>query len=201
MIEDCIFVYRIDEKYEGMKVFCEDLAKIVFSKDNVDKQFDNLKDHLMRLPPHYLDFVGYGAAHSKKSEFKIRMMYIKSNENDLDDEMKGSIVKACNMNELNSDEMKEIEELNVLEDEEMMELYRRALKGKEENEIPKEEEALKKKALKRADELLKKQPELISKTEILWSDRGAGSNFAMLCELLKANSIPTRLLDLRGDIE
>ena len=53
--------------------------------------------------------------------------------------------------------------------------------------------------LKRGEELLRKHPELRDETEVRWSEEGAGANFAMLCELLKGNAIPTKELSLNGD--
>ena len=57
----------------------------------------------------------------------------------------------------------------------------------------------KEEALKRGEELLRKHPELRDETEVRWSEKGAGENFAMLCELLKGNAIPTKTLDLQCD--
>ena len=57
----------------------------------------------------------------------------------------------------------------------------------------------KEEVLKRGEELLRKHPELRNKTEVGWSEKGAGENFAMLCELLKGNAIPTKTLNLNGD--
>ena len=82
--------------------------------------------------------MGYGEAHSEKSEFSIRVKYIKCSGS-LDDEVKGEIMKACDTSELNSDELKELEELYIMEDEEMMELYRKALKSKEDKEEKKKD--------------------------------------------------------------
>ena len=53
-------------------------------------------------------------------------------------------------------------------------------------------------ALKKGEGLLRAQPDLRNKTEVGWSEKGTGSNFVMLCELLKGNAIPTKKLDLTG---
>ncbi len=47
--------------------------------------------------------------------------------------------------------------------------------------------------------LLDKMPELKTKEEIRWSEKGAGENLRSLCTLLKVNAIPTKKLDLTGD--
>ena len=57
----------------------------------------------------------------------------------------------------------------------------------------------KEEALKKGEELLRKQPDLKTKTEYTWSKKGAGPNFVMLCELLKGNAIPTKTLDLSSE--
>jgi len=62
-----------------------------------------------------------------------------------------------------------------------------------------DEKKMKEEALKKGEELLRAQPDLRNKTEIRWSEKGTGSNFVMLCELLKGNAIPTKKLDLDGN--
>ena len=120
--------------------------------------------------------------------------------------------------------MKELEKLDIMEDEEIMELYRKALKGKEEKEkVPKNPnptpepnptpdepdhvpgpnkpspEELREEALRKGAELLKNKPDLKTKTECDWGENGTGPNFVMLCELLKGNAIPTKRLNLGCD--
>jgi len=54
-------------------------------------------------------------------------------------------------------------------------------------------------ALKSGEELLRRRSELRNQSEVRWEEKGAGANFAALCELLKGNVISTRKLNLRGD--
>jgi len=49
-----------------------------------------------------------------------------------------------------------------------------------------------------AKELLESEPALLEATEFHWNVSGAGSELSMLCELLKANAIPLKDLDLGG---
>jgi len=56
----------------------------------------------------------------------------------------------------------------------------------------------KEEALRKADELLKSQPDLRTATEFGWNEEGAGSELLMLSELLKANAIPLKTLNLGG---
>jgi len=136
IVEDLVLVYKMDEE------LFKEVAKIVMSKENVEKHFELVIECLMKLPWNYLDrsIVGYGEAHSEKSEFTIRVKYIKYNGN-VDDEVKREIIKACDVNNLDSDELKKLEDLHILkEEEEMMELYRKTLKSKEEeNKLLKKE--------------------------------------------------------------
>ena len=55
---------------------------------------------------------------------------------------------------------------------------------------------MRRKALEKGAELLRKQPDLSTKTEYKWSEKGTGPNFVMFCELLKGNAIPMRNLNL-----
>ena len=52
---------------------------------------------------------------------------------------------------------------------------------------------------KKGEELIKRIPELKTNNEIRWREKGAGENFRLMCELLKANAIPTKELDLSCD--
>ena len=52
---------------------------------------------------------------------------------------------------------------------------------------------------KKGEELIKRIPELKTDNEIIWIETGAGENFRLMCELLKANAIPTKALNLYGD--
>jgi len=216
MLEDCILVYRMGDD-EQLKYFCEEMAKIIMRRDNIDNHFEIVIDCLMKLPHTYLDksIVGYGAAHSEKSEFCVRAKYIKCNEG-LDEELKLKIIKACDLKNLNSEEMKELENLDILDDEEMWNLYRFSLKREEqENRIlgekgkiesmiiqqmrPMSGEKMKEEALKKGEELLKRQPDLRTKNYFRWSEKGTGQNVEMLCELLRGNAIPTTSLYLSGN--
>ena len=58
---------------------------------------------------------------------------------------------------------------------------------------------MKEEALKKGEELLRRQPELKTETEVGWGENGTGPNFIMLCELLRGNAIPTANLDLESD--
>ena len=44
---------------------------------------------------------------------------------------------------------------------------------------------MRRKALEKGAELLRKQPDLSTKTVYSWSEKGTGPNFVMLCELMQ----------------
>ena len=52
---------------------------------------------------------------------------------------------------------------------------------------------------KKGEELIKRIPELKTNNEIRWIEKGAGKNFRLMCELLKANAIPAKQLYLGSD--
>ena len=52
---------------------------------------------------------------------------------------------------------------------------------------------------KEGEELIKRIPELKTNNEIRWIEKETGENFRLMCELLKANAIPTKALDLISD--
>ena len=57
-----------------------------------------------------------------------------------------------------------------------------------------DEDEMKEEALRIGGELIRKMPELMVKTDLIWN----GGNFQVLCTLLKANATPTRNLFLFG---
>jgi len=131
ILQDCVLVHKLD-KDEKTRSFCEEVAKTLLRRDNVENHFEMIADCLMKLPYPYLDrgIVGYGAAHSETSEFNVRVKYVKDN-GELDVEAKKEIMKACNASELNCEELKELEDLDILDDDEMMKIYRKTLRRKE----------------------------------------------------------------------
>ena len=58
---------------------------------------------------------------------------------------------------------------------------------------------MKEEALKKGEELLRRKPELKTKTDVFWSNEGSGPSFIMLFELLRGNAIPTTKLGLSCD--
>ena len=54
----------------------------------------------------------------------------------------------------------------------------------------------KEEALKKADMLIKRRPELLHQKTIMWDN--CETNYEEFCGLLKANAIPTKELDFDG---
>ena len=52
---------------------------------------------------------------------------------------------------------------------------------------------------KKGEELIEEIPDLKTDFEIVWWEKGAGDNFRFMCELLKANAVPTKALGLTCD--
>jgi len=53
---------------------------------------------------------------------------------------------------------------------------------------------------KEGEEFIKKViPKLRTNNLIQWTENGTGYRLRVLCELLKANVVPTEILDLNGD--
>ena len=52
---------------------------------------------------------------------------------------------------------------------------------------------------KKGEELIKMMPYLKTNSEIRWKEIGGGDNFMLLCELLKGNAVPTKMLNLISD--
>jgi len=84
----------------------------------------------------------------------------------------------------------------LIDEEERRRKREEEIKKKEEEERRRREEETKKKG----EELLRQRPEL-RRERIEWIEKGAGTIFEMLCELLKRNAIPTRSLFMDGDLE
>ena len=55
------------------------------------------------------------------------------------------------------------------------------------------------KSWKKGEELIMNTSVLKTNEEVRWREKGAGDNFRSMCELLKANAIPTKTLNLGGD--
>ena len=51
---------------------------------------------------------------------------------------------------------------------------------------------------KKGEELKEKIPELKTGIVTHWREEGAGDSFRLICELLKLNAIPTKILELMG---
>ena len=109
-------------------------------------------------------------------------------------DVKAEIIKAWDASQLCSEELRMIEELDILDDQEMVEMYRKALKGKEDRKSESRPQQQILKLSSDAEEYLKKYPELTSATDAFKPD-----NLQLFCELLKANAIATTALDLERD--
>lgn len=92
------------------------LAEIVLSKEQMKEDYKTVVDScLMKLPAKYLDTAKYGDAHTKWSEFTTRARYLRYHSESLSKKEKDEILKKCDWNTLESEELKELKELGLVE--------------------------------------------------------------------------------------
>ena len=121
------------------------LAQIVLTADNVYNDYETVVNGcLMKLPRQYLDMVEYGDAHTKYSEFHIRMEYVKQHLDSLSIEQNEMILEECNWSELNYEELKELREIDIVEDKKLLDAFQNVLEKTE-----KERDELKQKTIER----------------------------------------------------
>jgi len=128
MLEELV----LDYEEMDLQRIREKLARIVMKKSNLEHHFDSLMSCLMKLPSSYLDFVEYGEFHGQRSEIGVRLAYIRFKQDELSEEEKRRIVERCNATEFDSEELRILQDTGLFSADEMMELYRRSLKQKEE---------------------------------------------------------------------
>ena len=116
-----------DECNSGQCTLGQDLAKIVLTKENMSQHFREVVDEcLMRLPQEYLTLVEYSEPHSKCSEFRLGVRYIR-NHDEMPTEKKEEIVGQCDWSTLNSDELRELRLLDIIDKDKLLEAYEKAL--------------------------------------------------------------------------
>ena len=119
----------------------EKIASVVFTKKNVIEHFDTIVGEcLMNLPSQYLDLVEYEEGHGEKSEFQVKLGYIREHE-ELGKEEKERIMKKCRWDDLKYQEMKDLKELDAVGAESLWEICE-ALFKHEEFEMEKHEKEM-----------------------------------------------------------
>ena len=127
----------------------QSLVSVVLASNNIYENYETVVDKcLMRLPPHYLDAAQFGAPHSQFSEFHIRAQYVKIHQEEMDTEEKQDIMMKCDWTKLESAELKELDELGVVDPRNMLFIYHTALENTE-----KERDSERKQNKQRTEEL------------------------------------------------
>lgn len=121
-----------------------EIASIVLTKGNMFQHFREVVDNcLMQLPQEYLSFVEYSEPHTMCSEYRLRVRYMRNHSKDTSREEKEAIIGEFDWSTLNSDELKELQLLDIIDKDKLLEAYDKALVYCE-NESQKEKEKTKK---------------------------------------------------------
>ena len=114
------------------------LAKIILTKENLLEHFREVAlDCLMALPSKYLDEVEYGEPHTKCGEFYLRIKYVGCHSKELTKKEQQAMMVKCDWSTLNSQELKELRLANIIDKDELLEAYEKALEC---SEVEKEKE-------------------------------------------------------------
>ena len=106
----------------------QQLAKIVLTKDNMYSHYKEIVDDcLMILPPDYLMLVEFGEPHTMCSKFCLRTRYIRFHSKDMSREEKQSMVVKCDWSTLNSQELRELRQADIVDKDKLLEAYEKAL--------------------------------------------------------------------------
>ena len=116
------------------------LAAVVITKKNMMEHFDIVQDCLMTLPSEYLDMVEYEEGYGERSEFWVKMRYIREHK-ELRKEEKERIMKSCNWDGLSAQELKELIEHEAAGVESLRDICE-ALLRREEDEIDEQKKGL-----------------------------------------------------------
>ena len=107
------------------------LADVVLTKKNLMEHFDMIVgDCLMKLPSKYLDMIEYEEGHGEKSEFQVKVRYIREHK-ELGKEEKERIMKKCRWDDLKYQEMMELKELDAAGVESWQEICEASFKHEE----------------------------------------------------------------------
>lgn len=103
------------------------LAAIVLTKDNMHDHYKEVVDDcLMVLPADYLMLAHYGEPHTRCSEFCMRTKYVRCHSK-MNKEEKQSLVVKCDWSTLNSQELQELRLADIIDKEELLDAYEKAL--------------------------------------------------------------------------
>ena len=108
------------------------LAQIVLTAENIQNDYETVVTNcLMKLPFMFLDMAKYGDPHTKYSEFSIRMEYVKGHLDSLSIEQGELVLKNCDWDGLSYQELKELRELDIVQDKDLLDAFQNALEKTE----------------------------------------------------------------------
>ena len=105
-----------------------ELAGIILTKEKMHEHYKEVVDEcLMVLPPEYLKWVEFGKAHTKWSEFCLKTKYLRLHRKELSNEEKQLMMIQCDWSMLNSQELRELRLVDIIDKDELLEAYEKAL--------------------------------------------------------------------------
>ena len=108
--------------------FDKKLVAVVLTKDNMcDHYKETVDDCLMVLPPEYLMLVEYGEPHTRCSEFCLKMKYVRYHSMEMNREEKQALIGNCDWSTLNSQELRELKLVDIIDKDELLEAHEKAL--------------------------------------------------------------------------
>ena len=106
----------------------KELAGIILTKEKMHEHYKEVVDEcLMVLPPEYLKWVEFGKAHTKWSEFCLKTKYLRLHRKELSNEEKQLMMIQCDWSMLNSQELRELRLVDIIDKDELLEAYEKAL--------------------------------------------------------------------------
>ena len=106
----------------------KELAGIILTKEKMHEHYKEVVDEcLMMLPQEYLKWVEFGEAHTKWSEFCLKTKYLRLHQKDLSNEEKQLMMVQCDWSMLNSQELRELRLVDIIDKDELLEAYEKAL--------------------------------------------------------------------------
>ena len=104
------------------------LCRVVLTKENLSEGYKEIVDEcLMELPVEYLDIMEYGKPHTEHSEFSIRKKFIETHSSQMSEEEQAKVMEKLDLTQLNSREMRQLRDLDIIDGEQLLDMYSQAL--------------------------------------------------------------------------
>ena len=140
----------------------KELAKVVLTKENITSHYREVVDEcLMLLPPEYMNMAEFGDLHTRYSEFCLRTKYLRHNKSMTKEEQKAFLCN-CDWSTLNSQELRELKLVGIVEMNDILEAYERALENCEN-----EKDKMEKEMIEEKEKIEKEKKEVIERNRLL----------------------------------